>query len=105
MKRTVLGFQFGKERIHNLAHGLRRLFGLSSEWRPPRISLSLFAAVACLPGWGPVPARAQTLLDYVQFQAYAPGTGFLGNDFSNPLPSCISGKEIALPASHAETQV
>jgi hypothetical protein len=46
-----------------------------------------------------VTAQSQQLLDYAPFAGYTLRKGILGNDYSQPLTSCISGKESQLPAS------
>jgi hypothetical protein len=46
-------------------------------------------------------ASAQ-LLDYGTFSGYGLGKGILGNDYTQPLPSCITGLTEPLHASHAD---
>jgi hypothetical protein len=47
-------------------------------------------------------SQGQThLLDYGTYSGYGLGKGILGNDYGTPLPSCIIGTTVPLPASTA----
>jgi hypothetical protein len=50
-------------------------------------------------------ANAQQLLDYGTFNGYSLGKGFLGNDYTNPLPACITWTPATQPRSHAGVRV
>jgi hypothetical protein len=66
--------------------------------------LRLVLLIGCLL-FGKIPAADAQLLDYHTFGGYGLAKGILGNDYTQPLPACITGDQTPLSASHADVRV
>jgi hypothetical protein len=44
------------------------------------------------------------LLDYGDYAGFGIGKGILGNDYRNPIPSCVTATQAKLPASHSNVR-
>jgi hypothetical protein len=75
--------------------------GMRLRWKARR-KLAMFSAMGLM--LSAMSAQSQQLLDYAPFAGYALRKGILGNDYSQPLSSCITGTERQLPASSTTLQ-